>query len=69
MLEHLDRQSAHRIHGDGREQRVAPLLGERHQDAQDPIEDGQRRRPDQNAAAAGRASSASLPATASVAHL
>ena len=49
MLEHLDRQSAHRVHGDGREQGVAALLGERHQDAQDPIKSGQRRRSDQNA--------------------
>ena len=33
MVEHLDRQSTHSIHGDGREQSVAPLLGERHEDA------------------------------------
>ena len=49
MLEYFDRQSAHRVHGDGREQRVAPLLGQRHDDAQDPIEDGQRNRTEKNA--------------------
>ena len=49
MLEHLDRQSAHRIHGDGREQGVAALLSERHQDTQDPINNGHCRRTRQNA--------------------
>ena len=49
VLEYFDRQSAHRVHGDGREQRVAPLLGQRHDDAQDPIEDGQRNRAEKNA--------------------
>jgi len=48
MLEHFDRQSAHGIHGDGREQRIAPLLGQRHHDAQDPIENGQRNGAEKN---------------------
>ena len=48
MLEHFDRQSAHCVHGDCREQAVTALLGERHQDAQDPVKSGQRRRSDQN---------------------
>ena len=49
VLENFDRQSAHRVHGDGREQSVAPLLSQRHDDAQDPIEDGQRNRSEENA--------------------
>ena len=66
--EDLDRQPAHRIHRHGGEQRVAPLLGQRHHDAQDAVEDGQRDRAEKSAGR-GTVSSGASPATASVAHL
>ena len=40
--ENLDREAAHRVHGDRGEQRVARLLGQRHRHAQDAVEAGQR---------------------------
>ena len=48
-------EASHRVHRHRGEQRVAPLLGQRHEDAQEAVEDGQRDGAGQHRSAAAAA--------------